>query len=112
MMWEEGLGGKGYTVLQALHLQALNHREGIREVYLEEVIPELGFEGWVRKASRRKAGGGSFIQGEGYKKAKMPRTLLQGETELKAWYLILRKWDMHTEHYPNICKNVYPTINS
>ena len=40
-----GVRRKGYRLLQELHLRALNESEGIREVYLEEVIPELGFGG-------------------------------------------------------------------
>ena len=30
----------------------------------------------------------------------MPGVLWQDETKLKAWYLILRKWDIHTESLP------------
>lgn len=60
MIWEDGLGGKGCRVPQELQLRAPNQPEGIREVYMEEVIPELGFGGWIQETSRRKGEGGLF----------------------------------------------------
>lgn len=70
-MWEEGSGGKGFRVLQELHLRALIQPEGVREICTEEVIPELGFRRWIEEASRIKGGGKAHLFRQ---KDKMPGT--------------------------------------
>ena len=37
----------------------------------------------------------------------MPGTLWQDETKLKAWYLILRKWDIQLKVYLTVWEKVY-----
>lgn len=70
MIYDVGgeVGKEGIQDATGAPPKALNQPEGIREVYMEEVIPELGFWGWIREGSRRKGEGGLFIQGEGYKR--------------------------------------------
>lgn len=92
-----GVRRKGYRLLQELHLRALNESEGIREVYLEEVIPELGFGGWIREASRRKGERGSFIQSEGRMKQNWRHGTWFRENGIYTLNIYLDIWNKYTQ---------------
>lgn len=70
MMWEEGLGRKGYSVLTGAPLRTLTQFEGTREVCMEEGIPELGFEGRTGETRKRKGQGSLFFQGKEMQEGK------------------------------------------